>query len=161
MKRLVVLLTVTCMLVFGMAMMASSGDMPSTDAGEFWTYITQTNPYQKWGKWPGYPGIYPGKSPHGAYLKLFANAPALKALKEGKPMPEGAIVIKENYGKDQKTLMAITPMYKINGYNLEGGDWFWGKYGKDGTIMASGKPKGCIKCHAVKKDSDWLFTEPK
>ena len=76
-------------------------------------------------------------------------------------MPEGAIIVKENYGKDQKTLMAITPMYRVKGYNPEGGDWFWGKYGPDGKIMASGKPKGCIQCHAAKKDNDWLFTEPK
>ena len=161
MKRLVVLFSITCAMVFGLTMIAASGDMPPTDGGDFWTYITKTDPYQKWETWPGYPGIYPGKSPHGAYLKLFANKAAQKALKEGKPMPEGAIIIKENYGKDQKTLMAITPMYKVKGYNPEGGDWFWAKYGPDGKIMASGKPKGCIKCHGVKKDSDWLFTKPK
>jgi len=161
MKRLVVFLSIAGMLVFGLAIVAVSGDLPPTDAGKLWTHITKTDPYQKWEKWPGYPGIYPGKSPHGAYLKLFANSIAQKALKEGKPMPEGAIIVKENYGKDQKTLMAITPMYRVKGYNPEGGDWFWGKYGPDGKIMASGKPKGCIQCHAAKKNNDWLFTEPK
>jgi len=161
MKRFVVLLSITGMLVLGLTIAASSGDLPPAKGGDFWTYITKIDPYQKWETYPGYPGIYPGKSPHGKYLKLFANPAAQKALKEGRPMPEGAIIIKENYGKDQKTLMAITPMYKVNGYNPDGGDWFWAKYGPNGKVMASGKPKGCIKCHGVNKDSDWLFTRPK
>ncbi len=37
-----------------------------TDAGKLWTHIIKTDPYQKWEKWPGYPGVYSGKSPHGA-----------------------------------------------------------------------------------------------
>jgi hypothetical protein len=55
--------------------------------------------------------------------------------------------------------MAVTPMYKVKGYNPEAGDWFWGKYGPDGKIMASGKVKGCINCHGVQKAKDWIFTE--
>jgi hypothetical protein len=134
---------------------------PAAEGEAFWTYITETNPYTKWGNWPGYDKMYPGKSPHGKYLKLYANDLAIKAAKEGSPMPNGAIVIKENYGEDQKTLMAVTPMYKVKGYNPEGGDWFWGKYGADGTIMKAGKVEGCINCHRAMEDKDWLFTEPK
>ncbi len=136
--------------------------MPPTDPEKFWNYISEKNPYTDWDHWPGYDGIYPGKSPHGAYLKLYANDVAIEAAKAGKTeMPEGAILVKENYGKDKKTLMAVTPMYKVKGYNPEAGDWFWGKYGPDGKVMAAGKPDGCIKCHGVKQDQDWLFTEPK
>ncbi len=115
------------------------------DPGKVWTHITQCNPYLGWGTWPGYPGIYPGKSPHGAFLKLYANGLALKAAREGKPMPQGAIIVKENYGKDQKTLMAITPMYKVEGYNPEAGDWFWAKYAPDGTVAKSGKVQGLYR----------------
>jgi len=161
MKRLAAIGLVAIMLVFGLTMTGAGGDMPATDGSALWTYITRTDPYQKWETWPGYPGIYPGKSPHGKYLKLFANPLAQKALKAGKPMPPGAIIVKENYGKDKKTLMVVTPMYRVKGYNPEGGDWFWGKYSPNGKVMASGKPKGCIKCHGVKKGSDWLFTQPK
>lgn len=135
--------------------------MPGADAQALWNYITKTHPYEKWAFWPGHEGIYPGKSPHGAFLKLYANAPAIEAAKAGQPMPEGAIIVKENYGKDKKTLMAITPMYKIEGYNPDGGDWYWAKYGADGKVAAAGKPKGCITCHSVQKDKDWLFTEAK
>jgi len=141
---------------------AISGDkFPQPDAQKVWTYITRTSPYQQWGHWPGYDGIYPGKSPHGAYLKLYANDIALKAVHDKKPMPPGAIIVKENYGKDRKTLMAVTPMYRVKGYNPKGGDWFWAKYSPDGKALKAGKPKGCIQCHGVHKSQDWLFTKPK
>jgi len=135
---------------------------PPTDGSEFWTYITKTNPYAEWESWPGYEDIYPGQSPHGAFLKLYVNGKAFKAIKGRKvPLPSGSIIVKENYDKDKETLVAVTPMYKVEGYNPEAGDWFWGKYGSDGKVMAAGKVKGCIDCHRQKKDMDWLFTEIK
>jgi hypothetical protein len=73
-------------------------------------------------------------------------------------MPDGAIIAREHYGKDKKTLMAVTPMYRIKGYNPEGGDWYLGKYGADGSVQKAGKAKGSIQCHNVKKADDWIFT---
>jgi hypothetical protein len=148
-------------LVFVSAILGAGGKLPSPDGAKFWSYITKTDPYLGWGYFPGYYGIYPGKTPHGAFLKIYANGIALKAAREGKPMPNGAILVKENYGKDKKTLMALTPMYKVKGYNPEAGDWFWAKYGADGKILASGKAEGCIKCHGTVKAKDWRFTEAK
>jgi hypothetical protein len=134
--------------------------MPAAEGETFWTYITKTKPYSSWSFWPGKEGIYPGQSPHGEYLKLYANDIAINAAKAGmKTMPNGVILVKENYGKDQTTLMAITPMYKFKGYNPEAGDWFWGKYGPDGKVMAAGKVNGCIQCHEDVKDNDWIFTK--
>lgn len=139
-------------------MRSAEGDLPPADAKAFWTYITKTNPYKGWGYWPGHYGMYPGRTPHGAFLVLYANPIALRAAREGKPMPEGAILIKENYAKDKKTLMALTPMYKVKGYNPEGGDWFWVKYTPGGKVEKAGKPKGCINCHEAVKDNSWIFT---
>lgn len=134
---------------------------PAPDGKAFWTYISVTSLYTKWSFWPGYEGIYEGKSPHGAYLRLYANDIAINAAKAGhKTMPNGAIIIKENYGKDKMTLMAITPMYKVTGYNPEGGDWFWGKYSPSGKVEKAGKPKGCVDCHGAVKADDWLFSKP-
>ena len=76
-------------------------------------------------------------------------------------MPYGAIIVKENYGKDKKTLMAITPMYKLKGYNPEAGDWFWVKYDSSGKVLKAGKVKGCIDCHRTQEDKGWLFTPAK
>ncbi len=95
---------------FTVSLLGADDNLPSPDAKKVWSYMTETNSYLGWGFWPGYQGIYPGKSPHGAFLKLYANSPALKAAREGKMMPYGAILVKENYGKDKKTLMAVTPM---------------------------------------------------
>lgn len=155
--------TMALILVMGFAIAVSTADepMPGADAEEFWNYIAEQNPYTEWEFWPGYEGMYPGQSPHGAFLKLYANEPAIKAAKEGKPMPDGAILVKENYGEDQQTLMAVTPMYKIKGYNPDAGDWYWAKYDADGVVEVAGKPQGCISCHSVRRDKDWLFTEPK
>lgn len=136
---------------------ASVTKMPEPDGKKFWDYISKFDPYTKWKMWPGHEGMYPGKSPHGAFLKVYVNDIAYAAIKQKRPMPNGSIVVKENYGKDKKTLMAITPMYKSKGYNPDAGDWFWGKYGPDGKIMASGKIEGCIKCHSTVKKQDWLF----
>lgn len=160
-KQLIMIAALISVFMFSALVSAAGEDMVPADPGKVWTHISQCNPYLGWGTWPGYPGIYPGKSPHGAFLKLYANGLALKAAREGKPMPNGAIIVKENYGKDQKTLMAITPMYKFKGYNPEGGDWFWAKYKPDGTVEKSGTVKGCIDCHRTQEEKDWLFTTPK
>ncbi len=159
-KHLIIVIALMSTMLFTSSLL-TAGDMPSSDAKKVWTYVTKTNPYLGWGFWPGYIGIYPGKSPHGAFLKLYANSVALKAAREGKIMPPGAIIIKENYGKDKKTLMAVTPMYRIKGYNPDGGDWFWAKYEPNGKVLKSGKVKGCIDCHTMQKSNDWLFSQPK
>jgi hypothetical protein len=131
----------------------------SVDANDVWAQITETSPYKQWDTWPGHPDIYPGKSPHGKYLRLYANGPAITAAREGEPMPDGAILVKENYAEDKTTLKAVTPMYKVDGYNPDAGDWWWAKYGPEGTVMKAGKVEGCINCHKAVEDKDWIFTE--
>ena len=133
--------------------------LPTAEGEAFWEYIAHTNPYKQWHLWPGRPDTYAGESPHGAYLRLFVNDIALTALENGtRPLPPGSIIVKENYAADKITLNAVTPMYKVAGYNPSGGDWFWGKYGPAGQVMAVGKPDGCISCHSAVMDNDWLFT---
>lgn len=133
-------------------------DMPGTDAEDFWEYISEKNEYKNWNAWPGKTGMYEGQSPHGEFLKLYVNKKAYKALEKGKEtMPNHAIIVKENYNK-KRELVAITPMYKVEGYDMENADWYWTKYGKDGKIMASGKVQSCIECHAKAKATDYLFS---
>ncbi len=168
-KFLILVFVLVVTLTFALTFSTAAQKFPLTDIAKFWSYITKRNSYLGWGYWPGYYGIYPGKSPHGKYLKIYANSVALQAAREGRRMTTGAIIIKENYGADQKTLMAVTPMYKIKGYNPEGGDWFWAKLkpngepflGPDGKTPLVGKVKGCINCHSVQKNKGWLFTAPK
>lgn len=155
-KSMMILLAV---IVLSAAMVLAKGHLPEPQAEAFWTYISETNSYTQWDMWPGKEGIYEGHSPHGAFLKLYINDIALNALKENKPMPDGAIIVKENYGKDKETLMAITPMYKKKGYNPDADDWFWAKYGPQGKVMNAGKIKGCIDCHRAREN--WLFSGTK
>lgn len=135
-------------------------ELPEPTADAFWDYISRVD-YTQWQFYPGYEGMYPGESPHGAHLKLYANDIAYEAAKNGEPMPDGAILVKENYGKDESTLVAITPMYKVSGYNPDAGDWFWAKYGADGKTMTAGKVDSCISCHKQMGDGDYVITEPK
>jgi hypothetical protein len=132
---------------------------PSPEAQAFWDWVSQDNPYQGWGFWPGHDGLYPGQSPHGKYLKLYANSIALKAAREGKTtLPAGSILMKANYAEDKETLKSLTPMYKVEGYNPEAGDWFWAKYKPNGKVLASGKVESCIQCHRTREDEGWVFT---
>ncbi len=139
----------------------TGGGMPSPDADSVWSYITKTHDYTDWKFFPGYEGMYPGQSPHGAYLKLYANDSAYQAAKNGESMPDGAILVKENYGKDKKSLMAITTMYKAAGYDPKADDWHWAKLGADGSVMKAGKVAGCISCHKAMGGGDYVVTEPK
>lgn len=146
-------------LLAGPAWAEKHDNSPPPDAKALWKYVTEVDPYEGWGFWPGHAGIYQGQSPHGAYLKFYANSVALKAIRENTlPLPDGSILMKANYGKDKETLKSLTPMYKSEGYNPEAGDWFWAKYKPNGEALVSGKLESCIDCHKTVQDKDWIFT---
>jgi hypothetical protein len=153
-------------LVIGLALMlavvltnrpSAQEAMPEPEGEAFWTYIHDTDPYVQWPLWPGHEGMIEGQSPHGAFVKIYVNPAALDAARAGEALPNGAIVVKENYKKDKETLAAVTPMYRVRGYDEDAGDWFWAKYGPDGKVMKAGQVKGCINCHESVKDQDWIF----
>lgn len=127
----------------------------------FWDYL-QTVHYRNWAPLPGESAdFYPGQSPHGKFLKLYVNRIAAGAPKE---LPDGSILIKENYGPDSKTLMAVTVMYRVKDYDPSNNDWYWVKYEADGTISQmqgmpiAGKVGTCIDCHRGAGDADFVFT---
>lgn len=132
--------------------------MPAANGKDLWTYLQKVNYRVSFALWPGKGEFYKGREPHGALLTTYGNRQALDAIrgKKGKMAAE-SIVVKENYKLD-KTLAAITVMYKVAGFDPAGGDWFWVKYAADGKVLAEGKPQGCISCHGRKKENDWLFT---
>ncbi len=144
---------VCAVLLAGITAFAQAGDMPGPDAEALWTYITKTDPYCKWEYWPDHQGMQPGRSPHGPMHEIRVNH---TAMVKGHPKQAGAIVIKDNFSKEKK-LLAVTVMYKIQDYNPMAGDWFWVKYGPDGTVLKAGKPKGCIACHGSRADMDYIM----
>ena len=123
-----------------------------------WEQLKKMDYKAKFKMWPGKTSLYQGTEPHGSLLTTYVNIPALMNIvgKKG-VLPEGSIVIKENYSADKK-LMSVTVMYKVRAYNPDAGDWFWAKYAPDGKVEAEGKVDACIKCHSAKKDNDYIQT---
>ena len=149
-----------------------SGDA-NEHAAKLWSSIQDAKYQENWALWPGKGKLYKGTHPHGALLTTYINETAANALKDGaKEMPNGSIIIKENYMPDEK-LGAITVMEKTG----EGkDDYFWVKYMPDGSIAKkevemdgekksitlAGSPKGCIGCHAASTSGIYdIMTEVK
>lgn len=126
----------------------------TVNAGELYTMFTQDMPYTDWSFWAGAEGLMEGKAPHGAFIKNFVNDKAMKPV--GGAYPYGSLIVKENYMPDT-TLAKLTIMYKVRGYNPDGGDWFWAVYGADGKVEAEGKIEGCMGCHRARQAQDFVF----
>lgn len=128
-------------------------EMPGPNPAEVWNYITKVSPYTRWAFWPDHQGMQPGRAPHGPFHKVFVNDRALNSTRP--PLQYGSIQVKESYSKDGK-LLDITVMYKIAGYDPGNGDWFWAKYTPDGKAGPFGKVAGCIGCHGVRANNDFV-----
>jgi len=136
------------------------GMMQNADGAHLLMHITKTDPYVKWNLMPGTTRMRQGLEPHGALQNVYVNKLAMKAFKDkAGSLPDGAIIVKENYTPDGK-LAAVTVMNKKKGYNPEAGDYLWLKYTPDMKIQAQGKADPCIKCHAKAKDNDWVVLAP-
>ena len=132
--------------------------LPEANGVSVWNYITVLKPYTRWPRWPDKGKFYEGKHPHGALLTTYVSRDAKKIIKKKRgKFANGAFIVKENYTPD-KTLGAVTVMYKVDGYNPEAGDWFWVKYKPDGVVEKEGKVDGCINCHRDRSGNDWVFT---
>jgi len=131
--------------------------------------------YTDWPYEAGVPeGYYVGAAPHGMVLRTFVNDVAEADIAGGAAaFSAGAVLVKENHaptgvdltGLDPQTalpdfqgdLAAWTWMVKVPGYAPDTGDWFWGRFAADGSLLAAGSPAGCIGCHAQVEDNDWVF----
>ncbi len=132
--------------------------LPPASATELIRYITEEYDYRQWPLYPGKEALYAGEAPHGSLLITYVSPQTLIAIqnKQGQ-LPDGTIIVKENYNQ-QKKLQATTVMYRLNGYNPEAGDWFWLKYAPDQTILEEGKGEGCVKCHEIAKNNDYILS---
>lgn len=139
--------------------------LPDTTGASLWEHLQRTNYQETYTLWPGKGELYTGQEPHGMLLTTYVNDLALGAVNTmAGTMPEGAIVVKENYMPDS-TLAAVTVMYKVSGYNPDHNDWFFTKHlpsgeldsGPDGMPL-EGRVTGCQACHAAQKANDYLFT---
>lgn len=129
----------------------------------FWRYLSANN-YKNWAPVPGQSGDFTnGQSPHGELVKMYLNR---VAAGNTETLPVGSVIIKENYDADQ-SMTSVTVMYKSQGFNPAGKDWYWAKYNADGSIATTGPDKGnlkvagrfqgCIDCHQTAGGDDFAF----
>ena len=152
-------------------------DKPFED--QFWKYLIGNN-YKNWSPGPGQTGdFYTGQNPHGALLKMYLNRTAAGRTQD---FPMGSVIILENYRAD-KSLKTISVMYRTDGFNPQGNDWYWVDYHPDGTVVKStstndskinnvslnsgnmqktmGRASNCISCHQSGEGVDFVFFNDK
>lgn len=175
---LAVLISVTAVFFVG----GFGGDTASADTESepfeerLWSYLIGNN-YKNWAPAPGQTGdFYTGQSPHGALLKCYMNRTAIGDVKNLRP---GSVVILEDYRSD-RSLKTISVMYRTEGFNPGGNDWYWVAYHPDGSVVQErrqadpsvdaelamdasghskimGKATTCISCHQNATDTDFAF----
>ena len=152
-------------------------DKPFED--QFWKYLIGNN-YKNWSPGPEQTGdFYTGQNPHGALLKMYLNRTAAGRTQD---FPMGSVIILENYRAD-KSLKTISVMYRTDGFNPQGNDWYWIEYHPDGTVVKSavasdsqiknvsldadnmqktmGRASNCMSCHQSGEGLDFVFFNDK
>jgi hypothetical protein len=100
--------------------------------------------------------------PHAEYSIVVRVSPdAVDAYREGKPLPHGAVVVKEKYADAAASgaMQAYALMTKrAAGFDPAGGDWEYAYIALSGEPgVARGRLAGCAGCHASARERDYLF----
>ena len=100
--------------------------------------------------------------PHADHAIVVRVSPdAIEAYREGRPLPTGAVVVKEKYDDASASgpLQAYGVMIKREtGYDPGGGDWEYGFVTlASGATATRGRLAGCAGCHAKARERDYLF----
>lgn len=125
-------------------------------------------------EWPMRSGVYPGTSPHGDFLRVYANVVNIDGeshvaiVKDNFVGDDASVESVERAAKDY--LVAVTVMVQRDpGYAPDHGDWYWVKYLPDGSLdtnaagvelagrVGQGESRGCIPCHANAQEGDYVF----
>lgn len=133
---------------------------PEASASALMEYLEEVGYKENWDLWPGLGEKYSAREPHGILITTYLNSSALDALvrKQG-VMPDGAIIIKENYTANGG-FEAHTVMYKKAGFNPDHNDWFWLRVLEDGTIEEEGSSEACQACHGQVAVNDYIWSGP-
>jgi cytochrome P460 len=161
------LLPLTIVIVTAVVLASCERSVPEPDlpplsaetisAEVLWDRIAVESDYTDYGFWPGHEGDSPGQSPHGAFHRIYVNRTLLSALPiANRTAPNGTLIVKDNLNSARE-IDSITVMAKIDGFDPENGDWYWAKYGPDGSVQAAGALAGCITCHAGVAANDYVI----
>ncbi len=139
--------------VFAVAACKSLGT--PEDQVEAGSLLDKMSGYPEWSQFSGHEGMQPGKSPHGKFIRTFVN-PA--GANDPKAPGYGTIIVKENFSsRSPESLVALTVMQRIEGYDPENEDWFWARFTPDGDLTHSGKVAMCADCHFDAGGDDYVF----
>lgn len=116
------------------------------------------------------------------YRELYATPEAVKAAKEGKPLPSGTVLTLVQYKaqvdaqgnplKDAKgrflkgDLVAYTVMEKRTGWgaeyadDLRNGEWEYAVFAADGKFNDKANYKSCFQCHKPHDGQDFVISYP-
>ena len=114
------------------------------------------------------------------YRELYATPAAIKAAKEGKPLPSGTVLTLVQYkakldekGEPMKDvsgrfikgdMIAIVVMEKRTGWGVEypegirNGEWEYAQFKSDGTLNTAVDVKKCFECHKPLDKQDYVFS---
>jgi hypothetical protein len=100
--------------------------------------------------------------PHAEYAIVVRVSPdGIGAYREGRPLPRGAVVVKEKYADASATgpMLAYALMTKRTaGFDPAGGDWEYAFVTRGAEPeVARGRLAGCAGCHASARSRDYLF----
>jgi hypothetical protein len=107
--------------------------------------------YSAWDQIAPWVGVQESGEAHGAFVQIWWNPTAAAAIAAGgsAPMPDGSLIVQEGYTTDDPSdLAATTVMWKAADYG-----WFWARFNASGAVTMSGRPDGCVNCHASGDDS--------
>lgn len=139
---------------------AQAEELPPPEAGAVWAYIHEVSPYRGWQTWPSQ-AASPTPKPHGPLGRTYANEPAARAAKAGRPLPPGSIIVREGLSEKGQRLLNVAVMYKAAGYHPEGGDWYWllasPQAAAQGLYSAQGKVGTCLACHLGEGGNDFVL----
>lgn len=94
---------------------------------------------------------------HGSQVKTFIDKTGIENYQNKTfPYPEGTVSIKESFDSKGE-LNRLYIMKKIEGYDPEHNDWYYGVMSPEGVASKSGRLSSCISCHEGAKDKDYLF----
>jgi hypothetical protein len=126
--------------------------------------------YQSWQRFNTVP--YLSKTHGNHYLNNYGNTLAAEYGKHenGKPMPVGAILVKDSFSVTTAGEILLGPlavMIKMEkGFNVLSGDWMYIQVQPIGEVlgqthgMDSDKVRYCIGCHRAKVEQDHLYFVP-
>lgn len=100
---------------------------------------------------------------HNAYVDMYVNKLAKEPYEKRLSVyPVGSEVYKPLFSDAEKSYLArVVIMIKMEkGYDSQNGDWWYGVTDPSGKeLWHQGRIQHCIDCHALAKETDYMFSE--